>query len=318
MKRFIIKILVAGLVALVLASVTDVIVSKGLLNMEDCRFQSWNDMLKGGMSHDVLIMGNSRGFSHFDPQILDSALSVNSYCIGIGGFPINIHMVKYDFYREKNAKPKLIIYNVDYITLNIMNLKRQFTSEQFFPAMYSKTINKAVGGLGYDLFDRYVPMVRYFGYQKVIKDGILEFLHIKHHVDRSSYKGHSPEPGPWDPSILNETDKVSYCFVPEAVEMFESFLSECKREGIEVVLVDSPIYYEFSDMVVDLDSLTAYYQRTADIYGFRFLDYTKDCYLCEDSSYFSNPVHLSPEGTKLFSRMFSHDLDSIMSLRKDI
>ena len=92
MKKFITKVLVFGVIVFILALVMDRFICKGLLTMEDYRFQDYAAMLDGGMGNEVLIMGNSRGKSHFDPYIIDSICNTSSFCIGAGGYPINVQI----------------------------------------------------------------------------------------------------------------------------------------------------------------------------------------------------------------------------------
>ena len=117
MKRFLVKVICFSVALLLLGVVLDFLLCKGLLKMEDYRFQDYEAMLEGGMENDILIMGNSRGKSHFNPAIIDSLSHKSSFCIGIGGYPINAQVMKYHLYREHNWKPRLIIHNVpDFIT----------------------------------------------------------------------------------------------------------------------------------------------------------------------------------------------------------
>ena len=94
MKRFLVRVIVFVGIVYLLAVGLDSLLCKGLLKMEDYRFQDYEAMLKGGMDNDILIMGNSRGKSHFDPYVIDSLCGVSSFCIGIGGYPINAQVAK--------------------------------------------------------------------------------------------------------------------------------------------------------------------------------------------------------------------------------
>ena len=83
MKKFLVKFLLFGVILFGLAAGLDYVLCRGLLKMEDYRFQDYSAMLEGGMEHDILIMGNSRGKSHFDTGLIDSLIGCSSFCIGI-------------------------------------------------------------------------------------------------------------------------------------------------------------------------------------------------------------------------------------------
>ena len=84
---------------LLMAVILDVMISFGLCKTDCYRYQTFSDIYKGNMNCDVLYMGNSRGFSHFNPRIIDSICGVNSYSLGLGGYPINTQIAAYHCYK---------------------------------------------------------------------------------------------------------------------------------------------------------------------------------------------------------------------------
>ena len=85
MKKFLLKTLGFAAMVLVLAVGLDWLICHGLLKMDDYRFQDYRAMLEGGMDNDILILGNSRGKSHFDTRVIDSLSQKQSFNLGIGG-----------------------------------------------------------------------------------------------------------------------------------------------------------------------------------------------------------------------------------------
>ena len=312
MKRFLIKTLIFLLVVFVLASVLDVIVSKGVLRMEDYRFQDYAAMLEGGMDHDVLIMGNSRGKSHYDTYLIDSLCHVSSFCIGVGGYPFNVQLMKYKLYREHNAKPRVIIQELDHGTIkSFADVRHQHQSEQFFPLVYDRGMRKELKKLGYGWCELNLPMYRYYGYQQVIKNGLLEFFHLKHYVTFPAYKGHRPEEGPWNGAPLAEMEEYTLTFSDENLAVFENYLQDCERDSIRVVLVYSPLYIGAIRKMKGFDEVCTRFRELAEKYDFHFLNYTTDCPISQDTSNFCVSVHLNPAATKAFSEILCHDLDSL-------
>src|SRR5665647_1612683 len=115
MKKFSIKVTAFFILFVISAYLLDYFISSGLKQTEEYRFQSWNDIVQSKINADVLIMGNSRAFSHYSPKIIDSILKTNSYNLGIGGHPFNVQYLKYKLYEEHNKKPQLIIQNIDFV-----------------------------------------------------------------------------------------------------------------------------------------------------------------------------------------------------------
>ena len=169
MRQFIIKSLKFGLAVLVVSVLLDLMISFGLRKTECYRFQMFSDIIKGDMNCDLLYMGNSRGFSHFNPRVIDSICGVNSYSLGLGGYPINAQIAAYHCYKTHNGTPKMIVQQVDFVTLNLMNdIRHQHDSERFFPTVYDKCMRKELKSLGYGFMELHCPLYRYFGYQKVM------------------------------------------------------------------------------------------------------------------------------------------------------
>ena len=312
MHKIIIKSLGFGLLVLCIAMALDYMISMGLRKTDCYRYQVFNDIIKGDLKYDVLYMGNSRAFSHFNPRIIDSICHVDSYGLGLGGYPINTQIAEYHCYKEHNGTPKVIVQQVDFLTMKrIHNIRHQHDSERFFPTVYDRTMRKELSQMGYGFMDLCCPLFRYNGYQKVIKDGLLEFLNVRHKVERPAYKGFSPQRGLWDGTKVASMDSINSYLEEEAVALFEDYLAECKRDGVFVLLVNSPVYSEATKKVKDMDKINDYFENVARKYGYKYLNYTKNYALCDDTLNFCVSIHLNSKATKQFSKDFADDFNAI-------
>ena len=312
MRKFIIKSLGFGLLVLSLAIALDFMISMGLRRTDCYRYQVFNEIFKDNLDYDMLIMGNSRGFSHFNPRIIDSICHVNSYNLGLGGYPINAQVSEYHCCKAHNGIPKTIVQQVDFMTLNMIDdIRHQHDSERFFPTVYDKSMRKELKQLGYGFWELYCPLYRYNGYQKVIKDGLLEFLRIRHYVERSTYKGFSPERGKWNGKNAASMDSINTLMNERAVALFERYLDECKKDGVYVLLVNSPVYSLTTKKVKDSDKLNHYFDSIAQKYGFKYLNYTENYPLCDDTLKFCVSVHMNSVAADRFSTDVANDLISL-------
>ena len=309
MKKFLIESLIFFFALFLIAAGLDRIISMGLLKMEDYRFQDYCAMLQGGMNHDILIMGSSRGKSHYDPYLIDSLCNVSSFCIGIGGYPINAQIAKYHLYREHNRKPRVIIQNVDHGTLFTMDdVRHQHESEQFFPLIYDTGMREDLKKMGYGFLELNFPLYRYLGYQQVIKNGLLEALSLKHYNSRSAYKGHWPEKGPWDGTELAKIDSIPVEFTEKARVLFEEYLDQCAKDSIRVALVFTPVYIGALNKMRGLEDIKQYYVDQANQRDFVYLDYTDTCSISLDTNNFCVAVHMNQPAAKEFTRMLCDTL----------
>lgn len=311
MKKFLLKTLGFTALVLVLAFGLDWLICRGLLKMDDYRFRDYSAMLKGGMDNDILILGNSRGKSHFDTRVIDSLSQKQSFNLGIGGYPVNAQLLKYHLYREHNRKPALIIQNIDYMTIRVMSdVRHQHESEQFFPLVYDKVMRKELRESGYGFLELNMPLYRFFGYQQVIKNGLMEALHIKHY-SRPSYKGFLPEKGKWNGSELARMKPENVVLSEEGKALFEDYLAQCRTDSIQVVLVNSPLYAGAREKLLGYDDARVYFEQVAEKYGCLYFDYT-DTPVCQDTSNFVVSVHLNARAAREFSETLMEDLKSLI------
>lgn len=317
MKRFLLKFLGFAVMALVLAFGLDRLICRGLLRMDDYRFQDYSAMLKGGMDNDILILGNSRGKSHFDTRIIDSLSRNRSFNISIGGYPINAQLLKYQLYREHNRKPDLIIQNIDYLTIQVMqDIRHQHESEQFFPLVYDKVMRKELRKSGYGFLELNIPLYRFFGYQQVIKNGLLEALHLKHYISRPSYKGFLPENGYWNGSELERMKPEPVALSDEGKSLLEGFLAQCRSDSVQVILVNSPLYAGARTKIIGYEDTRSFFEQVAKEYGCVYLDYT-DTPECYDENNFVVSVHLNSTAARKFSETLIEDLISLNRIEID-
>lgn len=309
MKRFLTKAIILASTIYTLAWGLDYTISCGLLQMEDYRFISWRDMLEDDINADVIILGNSRGLSHFEPWTIDSICETSTYCLGLGGYPINVQLLKYNCFRLYD-KPRYIIHQVDYMTIKVLKAPHQHQSEQFLPLIYDKTMRNELLRVGYNWKDVHIPLYRYWGYQQVIKNGLLEAIGLKHYVSDPSRMGHHYERGIWDGTELARMDTIVAEMDTAAICLFEDYMQRCQEEGIRVILVNSPTYIGATNKTKGLDKVNAYFDSIASAYNTVYWNYNENYNLCNDTANFCVSVHMNLESTHKFSVDFAERLNN--------
>lgn len=301
MKKFLIKIVIFAVVLYGLAWGLDYAISKGLWQMEDYRFMSWHEMQQGDINADIIIMGNSRGFSHFEPWTIDSICGTKSYCLGLGGYSITVETLKYNYYRLYNVKPKIILQQMDYFTLRNDFAPHNHESEQYLPLIYERRMHEELQRVGYSWLDVHCPLYRYFGYQMVIKNGLLEFLGFKHYIHEPSRMGHHYESGPWDGTELAAMDTMQATMSEEGKHSLEAYIQQCADEGVKVILVNSPTYIGATKKTIGLDDVNAYFDSIARAYNTEYWNFTENYDLCNDTANFVVSIHMNPQATHQFT-----------------
>lgn len=313
MKKYLLKIALLLLIMVIGAFILDFMISRGLREMEDYRYQSWNDIYENRINADIIVNGNSRALSHFIPEIIDSCFQTNTYNLGIGGYPFSVQNMKYQFFLEHNKPPKVILQNVDFVTLNQQEIIGH-EREQIFPFVFDDYLQKELPNYGISTVDVHIPLIRYFGYQMVIKNGLIEFLHLKHYKSNPSINGFYLEKGSWNSTELDKLQKIKFNPDSMTASLFENYLKDCSDNHIQVFLVNSPVFYRATNKLVDKAKMNNYYKTLAAKFGHVYLDYTNHP-ICNDSTNFVVAVHLNEEGAKKFTKVLVNDLDSIYNLR---
>lgn len=315
MKRFIIKIAIFAVAAYLIALGLDMMISHGLANSAGHPHQAWREIRSGDYASDIVIMGTSRALEHYDSAVIDSITGLSSYNLGMGAYSVNVQLMKYKYYCQYNHLPKYLIYDADYLSLSIMSVPHQHQSEQFLPLFYDRAIRNDLMDVGYSWIDAYIPMARYWGYQTQSKRGLQEFLNLKHYCEFPSYKGHTPDPDEWDLSRLHFSDSIPSNVDEEAKKLFLDFVHECRESGVQMIFVTSPVYYRYAEMSPDWNKYIAWYDSIAQTNDIPYLNYM-DNPICRDSTCFNAGVHLTPNGTIIWSDMLSNDLINMQIINK--
>lgn len=312
MKRFLIKTTIFCAIIYAMAWGLDYTISRGLYKMDDYRFIFWREMLNGDINADVVILGNSRALSHFEPWTIDSICGLSVYNLGIGGYPINVELMKYHCYRLHNSQPRYIIHQVDYATMRMLSAPHQHQSEQFLPLIYEQDIRLDLSRVGYTWKDLYLPLYRYWGYQQVIKNGLLEQLGIKHYVEQPTRLGHHYERGAWNGTELARMDTIVATMDTAAMRLFEQYMQACYNDSIRVILVNSPTYIGATNKTKGLEQVNSYFDSIASVYNTVYWNYNENYDLCNDTANFCVSVHMNPVATHRFSVDFARDLKGVM------
>lgn len=300
MKRFIKRTLFFFIVSFVLALIPDLIITYKVKHFAYNDYSVWDKILSGTMNNDLLIIGSSRAFHHYNPIIIDSILNTNSYNLGRDGKNLDISIFIYNLFVKHNPKPKMVLCDFYYGSMNKSNL---YAREQFYPYLFNKDIfNNIKENQQLSLTDKYIPLIKYKG---ILKDV------IKHSLIRdTTYKGYYGCDNSYNINNENIPNTIHYAHDPTILLMIEKWLQQCKEDSVKVIFVHSPIYIEANNKIEDTAAMWTMYRNLANKYIIPILDYSHDS-ICFDTSYFYGAMHLNRKGSELFSQRLAYDLESL-------
>ncbi len=279
----------------------DVMVTRGLQRSEEFWHKEWNEIRSGKAKADVLVVGSSRAFRDVNPQDLKDSLGMAAYNLGADNLHMRDQLLRYQYYREHYPKPKVIVHVVDFFSFE--SRTSAYFPDQYLPYYGDSTIRKMVEMYNPIPWHDRLPGVRYVGNAKKAGIGFSEFLGLQHFTCGKQL-GHEPLRMAWTDDF--EGYKKAYpngrdiVIDVELVRGFDDYLAECKREGIQVILVYAPEYYQIQGIISNRSTVFQIYRRLAAQHGFAFWDYSHDP-ICQSTAYFVNSQHLNAEGTKVFS-----------------
>jgi hypothetical protein len=281
-------------------------VDSGLKKTRYGYFAQWNDLYRGKINADLLVLGSSRARQHFNTRVLDSALGLNSYVIGLEAYRLQMQLKVLQIYLRHNVKPKYLVLSLDTYTLHEDH--NPYYYQQFLPYLDDSLVRQAFTGYGHNFSraDYLIPGHKYLGQRTWIIIGISEFASFKKYPE-SGFKGFAGSDQPWDGSFDRfqsaHPSGVDQPLDAQDVKQLDEFLTYCRLQDICVVLVFSPEYKPAQDLCSNRGSVISVYRTMAMNHQVPFMDYSDDP-ISSRKDLFYNSQHLNSEGAYLFSEKF--------------
>lgn len=302
MKKFFKILGIFVITLLVLAVALDVFITNGLRHFDSRRLSTWNDIYDSKVDGDLIALGSSRIWCGVSTYILDSMLNCNSYNLGLDGHPIDLQIVRYNTYRRFNGKPKILLLNADFLSTLGNTSEEGYEREQFFPFITDDSlINVVAKQKKITLFDRYLPLYRYFGYRKWIDFGWGYYFGKKDPIEGGMHKGYLGKEYAWDRGSLDMDTIFEASTDSVAAQLMDNFIEQLTADSIKVILMKTPIYLPLRKKFKYIEFSDSVYNSFSKKYNIPVLDFYFE-ELCSDSTNFHNPSHLNKKGAEIFTR----------------
>ena len=304
MKKFIIEIGIFAAVAFLLAASLDWAITSGLHKRTDYVQEVWNDVLDSAIVPDVVVLGNCVAAHDHNPEILDTLLGVDSYVFAMSNLTFPYHNFMWNMLKKYHTcHPRLVVLSLDYSDMSYREAKTNMENEQFLALMYDRQARRFLRQYGgYSWLDAYVPCYRYFGHHKRIKYGIYNFLGLKKYKGSPEhYKGYQGLDEPYNGHPEWFDGSFRQPVESDVVSMLDNFLSDCKKSGIEVLMVLPPIVYELSDRVENEEEIYLMYDSLAAAHSYNCIRYVAPHWMSMDTGYFESPNHLNKQMSDIYT-----------------
>lgn len=303
MKKFLITILLFVILVVVLAFGLDVLITKGLHRYTDYTTEVWNDLRDTAQNPDVIVLGSCAAHYDCNPDVIDSVLGCDSYVFSMSNLTFPSHNFIWNMYKQyHNRLPKVIVMILDYGDMNYREVKTSGENIQFLSLTDDIIARQFLTTLGgYNWWEINVPCYRYYGHHELIKHGLINGMSLHGYEGcRQHYKGFIPLDVPYSfhSEWFDEENIVSVD--ADVVAMFDTFLADCKHNGIQVVLAVSPLGNELEDIIVNIDDIYGLYKQLAQKYDCPYVSFTQNEF-SRDTANFESPNHLNKAAADVFS-----------------
>ena len=300
MKRFIIKIVVFFLIIAVIDKVGGRVIK--YFNSH-CQYGEafTREYVTSHCTEDMIIMGSSRGFHHYDSQIMSDSLKLSCFNCAYEGLGILNMYGRYLLMTRKHT-PKVLIYDV-FTEFDIYNDNSEYIGslEGMKPYVDEPQIMS--------IFDDIVPLERYklesslYRYNKTI--------YLLYALTRSKWPspklGYSALDGTInyepDPYVAEYTNKQ-----PDSVKMkyMRKLIHEARRKGTKIIFCISPRYGTTPNS--DLDPII----KLAKEENVPLLNHYTDKRFTTKKEYFKDSFHLNRTGATAYTKMIVGEIKQLI------
>lgn len=308
MKRFISSIIVFFTIWFFISAAIDIRITTLIRHSQSREYRIWEDIFHSRITADIIVLGSSRTYDHYNSFIFDSILHTDFYNLGLDGKKVDMDIFRYHQYKKyNNHQPQYILWDICHSSFSKSS---GYSDEQFMAYIYDDDIWQEIHSRenNVNLFDRTIPLLRYW------KRNMIETYP---NAVMSVYKGYVKFCPSFDGTVMRQTEDNSIeCeYNYPVIDSFRQTLKEMQQDGSKVILVYSPFYFEGQKKIKQLDKFITFVQEIAEQENCLFLNYL-DNTINNDSTLFMNALHLNGYGADVFSAIIAHDLDSIFSCCK--
>ena len=295
-------------------------ISLGLHRVKTSDYGVWNRVMNGQINADIVISGSSRALVHYNAPLIEKITGVSTYNIGLNGSQTDMQLAFLKSYLKHNAKPKLVVHNLDMHSFRVT--RDPFNLVQFVPYLHEEAIYNSIKRYYPDVWKaKYLPL---YGY--VVEDmrfvwlqGLLALTGRQPKEDR--FQGFAPRHSTWTAAFgkfrENNPEGVRFEIEPLGIKCLTELIELCHSEGIDLLFVYSPDYYEVHEMELNRGEILARFQSLGTQFNIPVWDYSNSP-ITRDHVNFYNSQHLNAEGADRFSADLAERLIHTTLLQKSL
>jgi hypothetical protein len=262
---------------------------------------------------DLVFIGSSRSWAHFDPGFFEKNYHLKSVNIGMNGFSeILASELRLKNYLSKNKSPRFVILNIDPL-IKVGNLsdsialtkKNDYAHFAFMPTSENLEM---VNFYRFDNFEKYVPLYAVFKYKTLTDCITLRYYN-------AFPEGYEANDEKWDTvkNPVNSKAKRRYfkqSELPNLTNALKKLNQFCQSKNIKLIGIQTPVYKSVYD--AEVFEIPKNICRQLDI---PFVD-ANDKQIINDIDNFYNTIHLNKKGVSEMNKLLwkEKQLDTIFKI----
>lgn len=262
---------------------------------------------------DLVFLGSSRCWAHFDPRFFEKNYHLKSVNIGMNGHSdLVASLLRLENYLAKNKAPKFALLNVDPFIIGgslqhntkFIN-KNDYSRFAFFPNPEDEAL---MDYFQFDTAERCIPLYALFKYQL-----FMDCVTLKN--SNAFPEGFEENDEKWDTVKYPITDEnKEYYFkdkdIPGITKALKEINDLCQKNNIRLICLQSPVYQSTYELDA-FEKPKAICQKL----NIPFID-VSDSYIKDKTDYFYNAIHLNKKGVYEMNQLLKNEkeLDAIFKI----
>ena len=250
----------------------------------------YSRLYNGVAEADILLVGNSRGLSFYQPYI-EEMTGESTFNLSYSAMPMTLAEVLVRDYLERYPAPKKMLVDITICDRENDPLIAGFNAYSSLSPRLDSLVTSTSKSIGYG-----GKLSHIFRYNGEIFQRALYYLNKDDEtwlLDR--------EMGQRLKDDIQTVEEPTVELVPRMVESLVRAVNLAKSKGIDVKLVVSPYYLPFAKRISNLDQMIAQVEKAT---GMKVFDYSRSMAGSDD---FGDYQHINIRGSKQYIAMMKRD-----------
>lgn len=249
---------------------------------------------------DILIFGSSRANHHYHPDVFSRRSGMSYYNAGRDGNFMFYHYAVLQAVLKRYTPKKIFLdFNAREFAVSPDNYDRISSLLPYYsshPEMRSIIELKSP----YEKIKLLSSVYPFNSLALTVAAGNMEFNKIR----KADNKGYISLAATWKGNVYIDTGAVKYDIDSTVVGLYELFIKDCKKAGINLYIVSSPYFMKSNHT----DYSVIIGKQIAAKYEIPFFDHSLDSAFNSKPELFSDIKHLNDQGARIFSEMLIDEI----------